>query len=200
MNFPWSRSRRDRELDEELRGHMRMAIEERVARGETRVEAERAARRDFGNVGLVKEVTREMWGGDWLERFVQDGRYGARTPRRSPAFTTVAGLTLALGIGATTAMFTVVHAVLLRPLPYPRSDRLMQLAYMAPNNPFITEGGISDLQWGDWRSRFRTFARVAAMTPGLVTLTNAGDPVRLQQASVAAGLFETLGIMHALRR
>jgi hypothetical protein len=125
MMTPWNRGRRDRELDEELLGHVRMAIEERVARGEPRDEAERAARREFGNLGVVREVTREMWGGGWVERLVQDLRYGARTLRRSPAFTVVAGLTLAVGIGATTAMFTVVHAVLLRPLPYPRSDRLM---------------------------------------------------------------------------
>jgi len=196
----WRRDHRDRELDEELHSHMRMAIEERVARGERREDAERAARREFGNLGVVKELTREMWGGGWFERLAQDVRYGVRTLRRSPAFTIVALSTLALGIGATTAMFTVVHAVLLRPLPYPRSDRLMRLAYDYPKSPFITEGGITDRQWVDTRSRYRTFTRVAAMTPGLVTLTNAGDPVRLQEASVAAGLFETLGIAPALGR
>ncbi len=200
MITPWRRRHRDLELDEELAGHMRMAIEERVARGERREDAERAARREFGNLGVVTEVTREMWGGAWFERLLQDVRYGARTLRRSPAFTVVALSTLALGIGATTAMFTVVHAVLLRPLPYPRSDRLMRIAYDYPKSPFITEGGISDRQWVDTRSRHRTFTRVAAFTPGFVTLTNAGDPVRLQEASVAAGLFETLGIAPALGR
>jgi len=200
MIKPWRRRHRDLELDEELAGHMRMAIEERVARGERREDAERAARREFGNVGVVKEVTREMWGGGWFERLLQDVRYGARTLRRSPGFTIVALSTLALGIGATTAMFTVVHAVLLRPLSYPRSDRLVRIAYDYPKSPFITEGGISDRQWVDARSRYRMFTRVAAFTPGLVTLTNAGDPVRLQEASVAAGLFETLGIMPALGR
>ena len=200
MIKPWRRRHRDLELDEELAVHMRMAIEERVARGERREEAERAARREFGNVGVVKEVTREMWGGGWFERLLQDVRYGARTLRRSPGFTIVALSTLALGIGATTAMFTVVHAVLLRPLPYPRSDRLVRIAYDYPKSPFITEGGISDRQWVDARSRYRMFTRVAAFTPGLVTLTNAGDPVRLQEASVAAGLFETLGITPALGR
>jgi putative ABC transport system permease protein len=200
MIAPWRRRHRDLELDEELAGHMRMAIEERVARGERREDAQRAARREFGNLGVVKEVTRDMWGGGWFERLLQDVRYGARTLRRSPAFTIVALSTLALGIGATTAMFTVVHGVLLRPLPYPRSDRLMRIAYDYPKSPFITEGGISDRQWVDTRSRYRTFTRVAAFTPGFVTLTNAGDPVRLQEASVAAGLFETLGIAPALGR
>jgi len=200
MIAPWRRHRRDLELDEELLGHMRMAIEERVARGERREDAARAVRREFGNLGVVKEVTREMWGGGWLERLAQDVRYGVRTLRRSPAFTVVAGLTLALGIGATTAMFTVVHAVLLRPLPYPRSDRLMLLAYDFRNNPFIPMAGISDRQWVDARPRFRTFSRVAATAQSLTTLTDAGDPVRLQEATVTAGLFETLGIVPAVGR
>jgi len=200
MIAPWRRNRRDRELDEELLGHMRMAVEDRVARGERRGEAERAVRREFGNLGAVKEVTREMWGGGWLERLAQDVRYGVRTLRRSPAFTVVAGLTLALGIGATTAMFTVVHAVLLRPLPYPRSDRLMLLAYDYRNNPFIPMPGISDRQWVDARPRFRTFSRVAATAQSPTTLTEAGDPIRLQGTTATAGLFETLGIAPALGR
>jgi predicted permease len=194
MTFPWNRRRRDRELDEELRAHLRMAVEERVGRGERREDAERAARREFGNIGVVQEVTREMWGGGWFERLVQDLRYGARTLRRVPAFTAVAGATLALGIGATTAMFTVVHAVLLRPLPYPRSERLVQMAYDFPNNPYVFSSGISDRTWVDFRANARLYSRVAASTSQLVTLTNAGDPVRLQSASVTAGFFETLGI------
>ena len=200
MIAPWRRRDRDLELDEELLGHMRMAIEDRMARGERRDEAERAVRREFGNLGAVKEVTREMWGGGWLERLAQDVRYGVRTLRRSPAFTVVAGLTLALGIGATTAMFTVVHGVLLRPLPYPRSDRLMLLAYDFRNNPFIPMAGIPDRQWVDARARFRAFSRIAATARSLTTLTDAGDPIRLQEATVSAGLFETLGIAPALGR
>ena len=200
MIGPWSRGRRDRELDEELLGHMRMAVEERVARGERREDAEHAVRVEFGNLGVVKEVTREMWGGGWLERLAQDVRYGVRTLRRSPGFTIVAALTLALGIGATTAMFTVVHAVLLRALPYPRSDRLVRLAYDYRNNPFVPRPGIPDRQWVETRSRFRTLSSVGATAPDLTTLTGAGDPVRLREAKVSAGVFQTLGIAPGIGR
>jgi len=201
MTFPWSR-RRDRELDEELRAHLRMAVEERVARGERREDAELAARREFGNLGVVQEVTREMRGGGWLERLAQDVRYGVRTLRRSPAFTIVAGLTLALGIGATTAMFTVVHAVLLRPLPYPQADRLVRLAYGPQTSAFdfISAPAIADHQWVEYRRRQRLLARVGASKTLLTTLTGAGDPVQLPGAAVTAGFLETLGIRPTMGR
>ena len=191
---PWVRRRRDRELDEEIRGHLRMAIEERVARGESRADAEAAARREFGNVGVVKEVTREMWGGGDVERLWQDVRYAVRTLRRAPAFTAVAGLTLALGIGATTAMFTVVHDVMMRPLPYPQSDRLVQLSYQSTGLGFGPVLGMADAHWIGFRDRSRLLAGSAAWYGQLVNLTGAGDPVRVQSASATAELFATLGV------
>ena len=190
----WKRRRqRDHDLDEELRGHLRMAIEERVARGEPYLDAERAARREFGNLGQVSEVTREMWGNAWFERLMQDVRYGARTLRRSPAFSLIAGLTLALGIGATTAMFTIVHAVLLRPLPYPHSDRLVQMSYQNPKSPYAGPG-MADVDWIAIRDKLQLFDRAAAYGPAVVTLTNAGDPARIAGGSATAELFEALGI------
>src|SRR5215213_2180645 len=117
--------RRDEELDEEIRGHLRMAIRERVERGETPEQAEVAARREFGNEALVKEVTRGMWGRVWLRQFGQDVRYGLRTMRRTPWFTAAAVVTMAIGVGANTALFSVVDAVLLKKLPVKEPERLV---------------------------------------------------------------------------
>ncbi len=170
-----------------------MAVRERVERGETPEQAEAAARREFGNVTLVKEVTREMWGRAWLRQFIQDLKYGLRTMRRNPGFTAVAVLTLALGIGANTAIFSVVNAVLLRPLPYREPARLVTVLHdgwkpVAPAN-FL-----------DWREQSRSFESMAAAQSWNLTMTGRDQPEQLNVLQTSAEMFQVLGVNAALGR
>src|SRR2546430_13624937 len=123
----FGKRRQEKELEEEVRSHLEMAARERAERGEKEEEAEHAARREFGNVGLVKEATRDTWGWRWLRDLADDVRYGMRTLRKSPGFTAVVVLTLALGIGANTAIFTLIDAVMLKALPVPSPEQLYRL-------------------------------------------------------------------------
>lgn len=192
----WSRRRhQDEELDAELSSHLEMAVQERIDRGETREEAEAAVRREFGNVGLIKEVTREMWGWVWLEQLLQDIRYGMRFLRRGPGFTAVAVLTLALGIGAGTAIFSAVNPILFEPLPYPHAERVTMIW------DFGSGGSHLYPTFGTYRElveRSRSFDALAVMRPWQPTMT--GPAERLDGQRVSASYFRVLGVPPALGR
>jgi predicted permease len=200
MNAFFSRDRRDRELDEEIQSHLDMAVRERMAHGESREDAERAARREFGDPTRVKEATRSMWGGMWLERLVADIRYGWRGLRRAPGFTTAAVLTLVLGVGANTAVFTVVNGVLLRPLPFAEPERLYLIAYDETNPAFDRPPSMWESTFAELRGSSRAFEGMTSFGQAQHTLTGAGDPVRLPSALVDAAFTAVLGVTPALGR
>ena len=198
----WRRRRRDRDadLEDEVRGHLEMAIRDRVERGETREAAARAARLEFGNVAQVKEITREMWGWGSFERLKQDLAYGLRMMRRNPGFTATAIVSLALGIGANTAMFTVVNAVLLRPLPYHQADRLVMVYSVGSFGPFSWDDGpFFDPEYLEFR-KLTAFSDVAAVGGGEVSLNDDGEPTHVQRGQVTASLFPLLGAQAAIGR
>src|SRR3989475_1834235 len=168
----FGKRKREEELDEEVRSHLEMAARERVERGVDDEEAERAARREFGNVGLVREVTRDAWGWGFLDRWMQDLRFGVRMIAKSPVFAAVAILTLALGIGANTALFSVVNGVLLNPLPYPEPEQLVTLAESKPN---FDSGSISFPNFRDWRKNNRTFSVMGISRSYSYSLTGRGE-------------------------
>jgi predicted permease len=193
----WHRQKRDSELDQELQSHLQMAARDRTDRGETPDQARNAARRELGNVDLIKEVTREMWGWASFERLMQDLRYGFRMLAKSPGFTVVAVLTLALGIGANTALFSVVNGVLLNPLPYPNPDQLVWLAESKPN--FAT-GSISFPNSKDWRKNNRTFSSMGAYRPYSYNLTGLGEAEQLRTMLISSDFFSVLEVNPAMGR
>jgi len=123
----WQFNKRDADLERELRSDLELEEEEQRDLGLSATEARFAAHRALGNMTLIREQTRVAWSWGWLERLVRDGKYGTRTLLRSPEFTIVSVLVMTLGIGATTSLFTMVRAVLLRPLPFRDSAKLVML-------------------------------------------------------------------------
>ena len=128
MKLWWLWRKREKELEKEIQHHLQMAAKERAERGATLHEAQAGARREFGNVGMVKEVTRDTWGWRWLENLYEDLRYGLRVLRQNPAFTIAAVLAIALGVGINVGIFSVLNGAALRLLPVPRADEIVSVS------------------------------------------------------------------------
>lgn len=184
---------RERELDDEIDAHLRLAIEDRIAAGMSPAEAEASARREFGNVGLVKEITRGMWGRGWLLDIALDARYALRQMRRGPAFAAVAIITLGLGMGGTVAVFSLVDAMLLRTLPYRDADRIVTL-WQTEREDLSDREGVAPGTFLDWKERATSFEVLAAVEPMSFDIVLDGEPASLRGALVTEGFFDALGV------
>jgi predicted permease len=196
------RSGLEREMDSELRFHLEAYAEDLMRSGLSRSEALRRARLEFGGFERAKEECREARGISFLETLLQDLRYAARTLRKNPGFASIAVLTLALGIGASTAVFSLVNAILLRPLPYPDPDRIVMPELVSP--PGVNLGS-EYFPWGQIQFRMLTrdshpFQAVGAFQNDSFNLTGTGDPFFLDGFRVSAEFFGALGISPALGR
>lgn len=188
------RRQEELELEEEIRSHLEMQIEENVRRGMSAEEARYDALRRFGGVEQVKEIYRERRSLPLAESTLQDVRYGFRSLLKKPAFTLITVLTLALGIGANSAIFSVVNAVLLKPLPFAEPERLIYGEGLDLSDG-SRGGAVSPPDFLDFREQNQVFERLAAVQPLALTLTNDGaESERVASARVSAGFFETLGV------
>ena len=186
------RTEADRELDEELRDHVEQKTEQYVANGMVRQEARRLALLEMGGIEQTKEKCREARRVNWIHDFLQDLRYGFRMLRKSPGFTGVAVITLALGIGANTAIFSIVNAVLLQTFPYPDPNQLV-LIFNVPLNQQDALSGISYRDFRECREQNHVFGEVAGNSFHDLTLTGAGEPSIVNTADVTPEIFRLLG-------
>ena len=196
----WRIAKRHADLERELRADLELEEEEQRARGLPVEEAHFAARRAFGNPTLIAEQTHEAWGWAPIERFWQDVRCAARRLRRSPGFTVTTVLILAVGIGATTAIFSLVDAVLLRPLPFPASDRLVWLSQQDHSVPGIIPESLSYPDYFDWRAQNHTLEGIASFADGTATMELNGESRRLEVETVSANFFAVLRVAPMLGR
>ncbi|HXI39911.1 MAG TPA: ABC transporter permease [Bryobacteraceae bacterium] len=191
------KQQRERDLDREIRAHLDLEAEEQAAAGVPRELAPYAARRAFGNVALFKEATREIWGWSSLERLSQDLRYAARILRKNPGFTTVAVLSLALGIGANTAIFSVLDAVLLRALPVRDPAQLVQLEEVHEGQAY---NFFSYPAFGLLRERNQVFSDVFAWAARGMNLGMGGEVEPVEGLYVAGNYYASLGVPALLGR
>ena len=191
------RERMMKDLEEDIREHIETETQDNIARGMSPEEAHYAAMRKFGNVMRVEEDTRDVWSFVWLEQFGQDIHYAFRMLRKSRGFTAVAVLTLALAIGATTAIFSVVYGVLLQPLPYTDSNRIMSVFEV---NSGGTWSRVADPNFDDFRDQSRSFQSIAKYHADIACVSGASEPTRTTVAAVSPGFLKVLGVQPILGR
>src|SRR5262245_31113620 len=196
LNKLWTRlrallrkSEMERELNEELRNHIERQTEQNIRLGMNPEEARCAALKSFGGVEQAKERSRDVRGVRWMEDLWQDLRYSARLLLKNPGFTLVAVITLTLGIGANTAIFSLVEALLLRPLPYAEPDRLVLLSENGRNQ-------ITYPNFSDWRERAQSFEGMASIRKQTLNLTGVDKPVSLRGRTVNWNFFHCSACSH----
>jgi predicted permease len=193
------RRRMLQQLDDEIREHIETETQDNIERGMSPEEARYAAMRKFGNVTRVREDTREVWSSVWLEQLLQDVRFAVRMLRKSPGFTAVAIFTLALGIGANSAMFSVVNGILLRSLPFKEPSRLVTALDTKPSKG-VDWLYVSPNRFEEWVRRNTTFDQIAAAENCFFKLENHGAPILLQGGCATASFFPMLGVQPFLGR
>src|SRR5882757_9160956 len=195
----FTRRRRYDELSESIREHLEEKIADLIDDGMTRAEAERAARREFGNVALIEERSREVWQLSTLESIWTDLGYAARKLRKSPGFTITCLLTLALGIGANTAVFSTINTILFHPLPYRDPGHLVLISESLPLEG-SNDVGVSAQEYLDYRSQNSVFSEIAAFETADFNLTGTGEPQRINAARISASALPLLGVTPELGR
>src|SRR5204862_2058753 len=185
------------EMEEELRSHIQQRADDLERSGLGRDDAERRARIEFGSHERFKEECRAALGGSFIDTLIQDVRFSLRTLRKSPAFFLVAVITLALGIGATVAAFSVVNAVLLRPFGFSNSEKLLWIYSKRPDNP---RTNFSLPEYCDYRDQNTSFEGLAAIASFNPSLSDSGEPERVQGVRMSANVFSILGLRPLIGR
>ena len=194
----FARSRRYDDLSVSIREHIAERADELIAEGLPRGQAEQAARREFGNVGLIEQKGREAWQWPAMESILADLKFVFRRLRKSPGFTFTVLLTLAIGIGANTAVFSVLNSVLLRPLPYTEPEQLISLHLNAPGAPglaeFRSELRLSASMYLTFAAHNRVFQSMGVWLPGTASITGIAQPEQVNTAQISGGVLETLNV------